>query len=522
MKRITRAARAAEMNSQSPDDQPTRRPRRQLVTSIVQPAVAPTEQTPPQQVPARRGAPSTPDIKIRFLDFYLQGCNTPQQTSDKFTRGLQMVSNSAADITSILSDIINHCQDRGRLHQQATREAGRFHSDYWDDYFMMVATQTLWLTNNWGGPGWLPADVRAGLEKSFGTPVPSCYVRSLASITQAAQTGGIDLDSLWADNGALRTAVGDGSEQCLSPSLEQNIILQIKSEGARRVSEISHQRRQSSTALQLESGSENAIKVEISEPTAMHTDPSHENPTANNNENPPATVEMPTTHERVAQTQVQPTNDGAQSTPPVARKRTFEQMNSTANSIYDKYKTLMTSFKAEEIAQLRAEAIEKLERAESEKSATDYALVSLRARQDQLQQIREHSKRTIDTTSNGLREQANHDVLAGALANMGEVYFNGVNRLLDSFLQISSGSLDGRTIEELQARQTEAVDKVDKAKKRIRALDHIEKARAVHENYTEMMELRQTMRTFWMQTGERVKGLEMACVAAFSHAEEED
>lgn len=87
---------------------------------------------------------------------------------------------------------------------------------------------------------------------------------------------------------------------------------------------------------------------------------------------------------------------------------------------------------------------------------------------------------------------------------------------------MSSGSLGGRTIEELQARQTEAVDKVDKAKKRIRALDHMEKARAVHENYTEMMELRQTMRTFWMQTGERVKGLETACVAAFSHAEEED
>ncbi|PNP76536.1 hypothetical protein FNYG_09955 [Fusarium nygamai] len=527
MKRITRAARAAEMNSQSTDDQRTSRPRRNLITSIVQPAVAQTQQTPFQHVPARRSAPSTPDIKIRFLTFYIQDCTTPQHISEKFTRGLKIVSNSAADITSILSDIISHCQDSGALHQQATREAGRFHSGYWDGYFKMVAADTQWLTNTWGSPNWLPGDIRAGLERSFGTPVPSSYVRILVSITQAAQTYGIDLDSLWAEDGALRMAVGDGGEQCLSQSLEQEIIGQINHEGARTVPEPSVQGRQSSAAVHLESGSEksNNIKVEMgepSEPTPIQTVPSHETPTANDNENPPATVEVPTTHEQVAQTQAQPTNDETQSAPPVTRKRTFEQMNSTEDSMFEKYKTLMTSIKPERIAQLRAEAMGNLQRAESEKAATKHALVTLRAKEDQLQQIREHSKRMIDTTSNGLREQANHDILAGTLANMGEVYFNGMNRLLDSFLQTTSASFGGFTVEELQVRQTEAIEKVEKAKKLIRALDHIEKARATHESYIEMSGFRESIRAVWVKTGERVEDLEKACVAAFSHAEEED
>ncbi|KAF5582970.1 hypothetical protein FPANT_8305 [Fusarium pseudoanthophilum] len=499
MKRVTRAARAAEMNSQSTDDQPTSRPRRQLITSIVQSPVAPALQTPLQHVPARRSAPSTPDIE----------CTTEQHVSEKFTRGLQIVSNCAADIPSILSDIISHCQDRVVLHQQATRELGRFHIGCWDGYFRMVAADTHWLTNNWGGSNWLPPDIRAGLERSFGTSVPSSYVRALVTITQAAQAYGIDLDSLWAEDGALRTAVGDGGEICLSPALEQEIIGQINHEGA------------------LTGGSEksNGIKVETSEqsePTSIQTVPSHETPTANGNDDPPAAVEVPTAHEHVAQTQVQPTNDGTQSSPPMTRKRTFEQMDSTEDSMFENYKTLMTSIKPEKLAQLRAEAMGNLERAESERTATKYALVTLRAKEDQLQQIREHSKRMIDTTSNGLREQANHDILAGALANMGDVYFNGMNRLLDSFLQTSSASLGGFTVEELQARHTEAIDKVDKAKKHIRALDHIEKARAVHENYIEMNGFRESIRAVLVKTGERVEDLEKACVAAFSHAEEED
>ncbi|KAF5565904.1 hypothetical protein FNAPI_1453 [Fusarium napiforme] len=531
MKRITRAARAAEMNSQSTEDQGTSRPRRQLITSIVQSPVAPALQTPLQHVPARRSAPSTPDIKIRFLTFYLQECTTEEHISEKFTRGLQIVSNCAADIPSILSDIISHCQDRVVLHQQATRELGRFHIGCWDGYFRMVAADTHWLTNNWGGSNWLPPDIRAGLERSFGTPVPSSYVRALVTITQAAQAYGIDLDSLWAEDGALRTAVGDGGEICLSPALEQEIIGQINHEGALTAPEASVQGRESSTAVHLEGGSEksNGIKVETSEqsePTSIQTVPSHETPTANGNDDPLAAVEVPTAQEHVAQTQTQtqaqPTNDGTQSAPPVTRKRTFEQMNSTEDMMYEKYKTLMASTKPERLAQLRAEAMGSLEQAESEKTATKYALVTLRAKEDQLQQIREHSKRMIETTSNGLREQATHDILAGTLANMGEVYFNGMNRLLDSFFQTSSASLGGFTVEELQARHTEAIDKVDKVKKHIRALDHIEKARAVHENYTEMNGFRESIRAVLVKAGERVEDLEKACVAAFSHAEEED
>ncbi|KAF5637867.1 hypothetical protein F52700_4569 [Fusarium sp. NRRL 52700] len=526
MKRITRAARAAEMNPQSPGDQRTHRAhRRQLITSIVQPA--PIQQIPPQQAPARRAAPFPPNTKVQYLAYAIQDCHSSQQASEKFACGLEMVAENTADMASILSGIMNYCHDRVTLYHQATMEAARLQSGHWDGHFRMVAANIQWLTDNWGGPNWLPADIRDGLERSCGNPVPSCHVKYLVSITQAAQANAMDLDCLWAEGGVLRTAIGDDGQQCLSLSLKQNIICLINNARARIGSEASDQSRQSSTALQLESGSERSsdIKVEMSaltEPIPIQADPINEILTADDNNNFAATVDAPSAHEHVAQTQAQPTNDGAQSGPPATRKRTFEQMNNTDDSMYDKYKTLMTSAKPERIAQLRAEAMEKLEQAESEKVATDRALVTLRAREDQLRQFRDHSKRMIDTTSNGLREQANHDVLAGTLANMGDIYFNGVNRLLDSFLQTSSAHLGGLTVEELQARHNEAADRVDKAKKHIRALDHIEKARAVHENYIEMNEFRESMRLVWVKTGERVEDLEKACVAAFSHAEEED
>jgi hypothetical protein len=128
----------------------------------------------------------------------------------------------------------------------------------------------------------------------------------------------------------------------------------------------------------------------------------------------------------------------------------------------------------------------------------------------------------IDSTNSGLRESANHDVLAGIVANTGEIYLNGVNKLLDSFLRASSDSQNGLKAEQLRVRQAEAIKKVGEAKKRIQALDDIDRARAIHENYIEMNEFRQSMRAIWMKTGECARDLEKACIAAFSHAEEQD
>ncbi|KAF4994063.1 hypothetical protein FDECE_13236 [Fusarium decemcellulare] len=66
---------------------------------------------------------------------------------------------------------------------------------------------TAWLNDAWGGPDWLPADLRNGLS-SFGFTKPAALVvATLKKITQWAQEHSIDLDSLWREGGALHEAV---------------------------------------------------------------------------------------------------------------------------------------------------------------------------------------------------------------------------------------------------------------------------------------------------------------------------
>ncbi|KAM0437867.1 hypothetical protein ACHAPT_002232 [Fusarium lateritium] len=66
---------------------------------------------------------------------------------------------------------------------------------------------TVWLEQAWEGPNWLPPDVRQALIE-YGFPQPAVdVVKHMRSITEWAQTQGVDLDSLWKDGGALREAV---------------------------------------------------------------------------------------------------------------------------------------------------------------------------------------------------------------------------------------------------------------------------------------------------------------------------
>ncbi|KAJ4112881.1 hypothetical protein NW760_004705 [Fusarium oxysporum] len=497
-----------------PGDQRASHPKNQLVASSV------------HQAPAQPAMAPTPAAKIHFLAKSLTGTKSFQENSESFTRGLAMVADSTADMSSILSGIIKCSEAGSKIYEQAKREEARVRSGCWNNYFVEVAAEAQWLTNTWGGLSWLPTDVRAALQQSYGTPVPSSYVSRLVTITRAAQVKGIDLHSLWADGGLLRKAVGNDGQQCLYFSLAQIIVDEIKNGGTPVANKAPHQSRQSSTVVHLNSGSQRSSdnKTDRSgsiETTPIHGDLSHETPIAHGNDGLPVPSETGTSKSLKAHTP-QSTSGVKVPAPPVTRKRTFEQMIGAENSTYNKYKALIMSIKPGKITQLRSEAIQKLEQAESEKAAADYALGGLEARKEQLRQIRSHSRKLIDSTNSGLRESADHDVLAGIVANTGEIYFNGINTLLDSFLQVPSGSRNERTAELLRVRHIEAVDKLNKAKKQMRVLGHIEKAQAIQENYLQASDFGQSIRALWLHTDERVRDLEKACIVAFSCAEEEE
>ncbi|RSL42551.1 hypothetical protein CEP54_015442 [Fusarium duplospermum] len=70
-----------------------------------------------------------------------------------------------------------------------------------------------WLNEQWSGPGWLPADVRAGLS-SVGIQEPSDKVVScLQRITELLNLRGSDLHTAWQTDGALRVAVDKDLER---------------------------------------------------------------------------------------------------------------------------------------------------------------------------------------------------------------------------------------------------------------------------------------------------------------------
>ncbi|WAO91688.1 Hypothetical protein NCS54_00916800 [Fusarium falciforme] len=64
-----------------------------------------------------------------------------------------------------------------------------------------------WLDHVWGGPNWLPPDVRKALIE-FGFPQPAVdVVKHMRSITELMQTQDMALDSLWVEGGPLREGV---------------------------------------------------------------------------------------------------------------------------------------------------------------------------------------------------------------------------------------------------------------------------------------------------------------------------
>ncbi|KAH7259038.1 uncharacterized protein BKA55DRAFT_591837 [Fusarium redolens] len=503
------------MNSNSPYPRVTYipTPKTQRASGSLQQVLA----SPVRQAPA---PPAMADIRVarlRGLSTILNNSTSPKEATEIFTSELQVMAKNTTDVLSILAQIIQHYKDGTRIHRQAHRERLIVYDGHWTTYFRKVAADAQWLTNQWGGKPWLPADIRTAAESLFGNSEPSTYVHMLVEITKAAQAKGMGLHT-------LRVAMRKDALQYLTRQMVNSVIKEINGRSVKEASKALKNSVQDKTVIDL-ANSDEAGMGRSNETRPITKDPSNKLPLANREHTLPESLDYRASQDNSAPKQSQPsplTKDAKATTPPTSKKRTFEQMNGAEISSYTKYETLVSNLKPDKIAQLRAQAIKNLERAESDKARCDCALAYLNEKEDQMKQIRDQGKTLIDEMSSGIKEQGNQGVLAGVLASTGTAYFNGINRLLDSLLQSLSGSQDGRTVRDLQAQRAEAVDKADKEKKQVQALNHIEKARSIHENYKEAKGYRQKILDLLSETDERAMDLEKACIVAFSHAEQED
>ncbi|KAF4335461.1 hypothetical protein FBEOM_10698 [Fusarium beomiforme] len=202
-----------------------------------------------------------------------------------------------------------------------------------------------------------------------------------------------------------------------------------------------------------------------------------------------------------------------------SKKRTFDEMNDSETSSYNKYATLISDIETGKMERLRLEAIKNLEKAEFDKAASGRALERCRARRDQIRQIRQQSKELTDKVRNALKEQGSH-VLAGVLAETGAAYSNSINQILDDILKTPSSSLV--EVQRLKEQHYTAIVALDRAKKRVRTLEKIQKAQLMRKNYVKIKEYRRNVLAHLNHTDERAGAMEEQCIAAFSGAEEED
>ncbi|KAF5586676.1 uncharacterized protein FSUBG_12063 [Fusarium subglutinans] len=494
-------------------------------------ASGPQHQAVAPPVPEASAPTAIADIRLtrlQGLSAILNKSTSPKEVTEIFTSELRVMAKNTTDVVAILAQILLHYKANTPIHQQAQRERSIVCNGHWTAFFRKVAGGAQWLTNQWGGSPWLPADIRATAERLFGNSEPSLYVHMLVDITKAAQAKGMNLQSLWANNGELRVAMKKNASQYLTCQLVNGVIQGINGARVEETLKAPTNEPQDRTVIDLVNGTEKANRVDISssdETNPIVQDPNSKAPIAQMRPSFPKTLGniTPKNNGAPEQSQPSPVTKGAQpDTPPMSKKRTFNQMNCEEASSYSKYEKLILNLNLEHLAELRGEALKSLEKAESDKASFDCALADLKGREDQIKQIRDQSKTLVDEMSNGMRGQSDQGVLAGVLASTGTAYVNGITSLLDSLLQATSDFQERPTAKELQAQRAEAVDKASKAKEQVQALDHIEKAWSIHQRYKEAKRYRQKLRDLLSETDERAIELEKACLSTFSQAEQED
>jgi acyl-CoA reductase-like NAD-dependent aldehyde dehydrogenase len=129
-----------------------------------------------------------------------------------------------------------------------------------------------------------------------------------------------------------------------------------------------------------------------------------------------------------------------------------------------------------------------------------------------------------ETDNPGYGDKSSQNVLAGLHATTSKVFIENVTALKHSLLQTYPGSEDqsATVTEQLHARHVEAAANLQKAKQRVRALDHIEKASFPDQTGNEMRDYRGRISKLLSETEKQLKATEAAYIETFRDAESEN
>ncbi|RMJ07689.1 hypothetical protein CDV36_012709 [Fusarium kuroshium] len=155
-----------------------------------------------------RGPPSTEKIlTLNVINSSVSHAQTPDDASSHFRHLLDAYNDDERH--TILRGITNESPTLARLGRDASQLRSREEIDREKRRKADKKKQAdaVWLDAEWGGNGWIPVDVRAGLS-TVGLDEPSGeVVRFMRKITEAAKNQCVLLPSLWEPGGALRVAV---------------------------------------------------------------------------------------------------------------------------------------------------------------------------------------------------------------------------------------------------------------------------------------------------------------------------
>ncbi|KAH6959671.1 hypothetical protein BKA56DRAFT_600826 [Ilyonectria sp. MPI-CAGE-AT-0026] len=99
-------------------------------------------------------------------------------------------------------------RNRGRYQMQATKRTDL----------------SAWLDVQWGGPHWVPRDIRDANQSKLGIAI----LRGIVGITEAAQDRDVDLGSLWEPEGVLRKTISTHDSKLTAKACEE-VVRHLKS-----------------------------------------------------------------------------------------------------------------------------------------------------------------------------------------------------------------------------------------------------------------------------------------------------
>ncbi|KAM0227344.1 hypothetical protein ACHAP5_012197 [Fusarium lateritium] len=441
---------------------------------------------------------STQSTDVEKMSSLLSKAQTPAEAIDIFDQELDKID--PKNHHAFLCGIISETPSGTELFQQAVRR----------NTLLNISegrrkTDIAWLDKQWGGPDWLPQDIRLACSQ-LGAPFePSAEVLAqMKKITNVAQANGISLNVLWADDGDMRYAAtshfaGTGKKAIVSgygrpASGESREISKMVADciGLLPSTPVLSSHRQSSEM------------VDHSESTCTND---------------------------VDETSLVPSTGGINrkaAEPITAIRASLRCANGAANHkghIYNaansddqRYKSLVTALTPEKLERLRAQAARHFEEAEAEKAAADFALGEQKGREDQIRETRQHS----DTcTQNEISSPVSQDCPVHAYEMRDKSSIGNFSQFEGTVFENCSGNCDLSISDKLRTQNEKAVKKYNDAKRRLHALGHIEKAKLMQESCNEMKDYRRKLGILLDETEKRLQRMEAACIDLFRDVEEE-